>query len=152
VAFILAPPAERAGEQRLAHLPAARGQYRPLGLVEVEAGRLPVEVQEFNQTPALARQRARAREQAAHAAGLRQATLDYRGLARALAIEGVAAERAGDKLAAADFFLRAGRSAATQGDETSARNWLRRAISLAPTRLVGRDAADLLRDIDKSEH
>jgi hypothetical protein len=95
---------------------------------------------------------ARAREQAAHAAGLRQATLDYRGLARALAIEGAAVERAGDKIAAADLFLRAGRSAAAQGDKTSARDWLRRAMSLAPGRLVGRDAADLLRAIDKSDH
>ena len=93
---------------------------------------------------------ARAREQAAHAAGLRQATLDYRGLARALAIEGVAVERAGDKIAAADLFLRAGRSAAAQGDKTSARDWLRRAMSLAPGRPVGRDSADLLRGIDKS--
>ena len=95
---------------------------------------------------------ARAREQAAHAAGLRQATLDYRGLARALAIEGVAVERAGDKIAAADLFLRAGRSAAAQGDKTSARDWLRRAMSLAPGRPVGRDAADLLRGIDKSDY
>jgi len=95
---------------------------------------------------------ARARERAAHAAGLRQATLDYRGLARALAIEGVAVERAGDKIAAADLFLRAGRSAAAQGDKTSARDWLRRAMSLAPGRLVGRDAADLLRGIDRSDH
>jgi hypothetical protein len=95
---------------------------------------------------------ARAREQAAHAAGLRQATLDYRGLARALAIEGVAVERTGDKIAAADLFLRAGRSAAAQGDKTSARDWLRRAMSLAPGRLGGRDAADLLRGIDKSDH
>jgi len=92
---------------------------------------------------------ARAREQAAHAAGLRQATLDYRGLARALAIEGVAVERAGDKIAAADLFLRAGRSAAAQGDKTSARDWLRRAMSLAPGRPVGHDAADLLHGIDK---
>ena len=88
----------------------------------------------------------------AHAAGLRQATLDYRGLARALAIEGVAVEHAGDKIAAADLFLRAGRSAAAQGDKTSARDWLRRAMSLAPGRLGGRDAADLLRGIDKSDH
>jgi hypothetical protein len=95
---------------------------------------------------------AHAREQAAHAAGLRQATLDYRGLARALAIEGVAVERAGDKIAAADLFLRAGRSAAAQGDKTSARDWLRRATSLAPGRPVGRDAADLLRGIDKIDH
>ena len=94
---------------------------------------------------------ARARERAEHAAGLRQATLDYRGLARALAIEGAAAERPGDKIAAADLFLRAGRSAAAQGDKTSARDWLGRAMFLAPDRLVGRDAADLLRGIDKSD-
>jgi hypothetical protein len=95
---------------------------------------------------------ARAREQAAHAAGLRQATLDYRGLVRALAIEGVAVERAGDKITAADLFLRAGRSAAAQGDKTSARAWLSRAMSLAPGQPVDRDAADLLRGIDKSDH
>jgi tetratricopeptide (TPR) repeat protein len=95
---------------------------------------------------------ARAREQAARAAGLRQATLDYRGLARALAIEGAAVERAGDKIAAADLFLRAARSAAAQGDTSSARDWLRRAMSLAPGRTAGRDAADLLHRIDKSDH
>jgi hypothetical protein len=94
----------------------------------------------------------RAREQAARAAELRQATLDYRGLARALAIEGAAVERAGDKTAAADLFLRAGRSAASQGDKTSARDWLRRAMSLASGRPVGRDAADLLRGIGKGDH
>jgi predicted ATPase len=95
---------------------------------------------------------ARAREQAAQAASLRQATVDYRGLARALAIEGVAVERAGDKIAAADLFLRAGRSAAAESDTSRARGWLRRAMSLAPGRPVGRDAADLLRSIDKSDH
>jgi hypothetical protein len=95
---------------------------------------------------------ARAREQAMHAAGLRQATLDYHGLARALAIEGVAIERAGDKIAAADLFLRAGRSAAAQGEKTSARDWLSQAMSLAPGRPAGRDATDLLRGIDKSDH
>jgi hypothetical protein len=94
----------------------------------------------------------RARQQAARAAELRQTTLDYRGLARALAIEGAAAERTGNKIAAADLFLRAGRSASVQGDKTSARDWLRRAASLAPSRPVGRDAADLLRGIGKSDY
>jgi hypothetical protein len=94
---------------------------------------------------------ARAREEATRAVDLRRATLDYRGLARALAIEGVAAERAGDKIAAADLFLRAGRSAALQGDKSSARVWLSRAMSLAPGRPVGRDAADLLRSTDKED-
>jgi hypothetical protein len=91
----------------------------------------------------------RARQQAARAAELRQQTLDYRGLARALAIEGVAAERAGDD-AAADLFLRAGRSAAAQGDKADARKWLRRATSLAPGQPVGHDAADLLRSFDQA--
>ena len=91
-------------------------------------------------------------EQAARAAELRQATLDYRGLARALAIQGTAAERLGDQTAAADLFLRAGRSAAAQGDKKSARVWLRRAASLAPGQPVGRDATDLLRSVNKDDH
>jgi hypothetical protein len=95
---------------------------------------------------------ARAREQAARAAELRQATLDYRGLARALAIEGTAAERLGDQTAAADLLLRAGRSAAAQGDKKSARAWLRRAASLALGQPLGRDAADLLRSVNKDDH
>ena len=92
---------------------------------------------------------AHAQRQAARAAELRQEALDYRGLARALAVEAVAAERAGDE-AAADFFLRAGRSAAAQGDKADARKWLRRATSLAPGQPVGRAAADLLRSLDQA--
>ena len=65
---------------------------------------------------------------------LRQATLDYRGLARALAIEATAAQRGGNEAAAADLFLRAGRSAAMQGDKNNARVWLSRAISLGAGR------------------
>jgi hypothetical protein len=95
---------------------------------------------------------ARAREHAARAAELRRATFDYRGLARVLAVEGAAAERTGDKIDAADLFLRAGRSAAAQGDKASARVWLRRATSLAPGQPVDRDAADLLRGINKEDH
>jgi hypothetical protein len=93
---------------------------------------------------------ARARQQAARAAEMRRTTLDYRGLARALAIEGTAAERAGDKAGAADLFLRAGRSAAAQGDKTSARAWLVRAASLMPRQAVGRDAAALLRGLGRN--
>ena len=92
-----------------------------------------------------------ARQHAARAAELRQTTLDYRGLARALAIEGAAAERTGDKIVAADLFLRAGRSAAAQDDKKSATAWLRRAASLAPSQPVGRDAADLLRGVNKDD-
>jgi hypothetical protein len=95
---------------------------------------------------------ARARQQAARAAERRQATLDYRGLARALAVGGAAAERTGDKAAAADLFLRAGRSAAAQSDNSNARVWLRRAISLAAGQPVERSATDLLRDLDQNDH
>jgi len=91
----------------------------------------------------------RARHDAARAAELRQETLDYRGLARALAVEGVAAERAGDP-AAADLFLRAGRSAAAQGDKGNARVWLDRAKFLAAGQPVGRAAADLMRNLDQA--
>ncbi|MBO0711774.1 MAG: hypothetical protein J2P47_10905 [Acetobacteraceae bacterium] len=56
-----------------------------------------------------------ARQYAARAVELRQAALDYRGLARALAVDGTAAESSGDRSAAADLSLRAGRSAAAQG-------------------------------------
>ena len=91
----------------------------------------------------------RARHDAARAAELRQEALDYRGLARALAVEGVAAERAGDQ-AAADLFLRAGRSAAAQSDKANARVWLDRAKSLTAGQPVGRAAADLMRDLDQA--
>src|SRR5437763_1515523 len=78
----------------------------------------------------LRRDPSRARQQAARAAELRQTTLDYRGLARALAIEGAAAERTGNKIAAADLFLRAGRSASAQGDKKIECAWLRSARCL----------------------
>jgi len=91
---------------------------------------------------------ASARGEAARAAALRQDTLDYRGLARALAIEGEAAARAGNKEAAADLYLRAGRSAAAQGDKISARPWLQQASTLAPGGAVGVAADDLLQRLN----
>lgn len=91
-----------------------------------------------------------ARREAARARELRQETLDYRGLARALALEGRADELSGDRLAAADLFLRAGRSAALQGDTADGRAWLGRAAELAPGRDAGRDAAALLHDIARN--
>jgi hypothetical protein len=95
---------------------------------------------------------ARARQDALRATSLRQDTLDYRGLARALAIEGAAAERGGDSAAAADFFLRAGRSALAQDDRKAARPWLKRAISLAPNSAVANAATALLVRIDHGGH
>jgi hypothetical protein len=93
----------------------------------------------------------RARREATRAANLRQETLDYRGLARALALEGEAARRAGDTGAAADFFLRAGRSAIAQDDKKVARPWLEQAIVLAPDGGVASAASELLHKIDAAE-
>lgn len=58
------------------------------------------------------------------AADLRRDTLDYRGMARCLAL---AAQYTPDPARAADLYLRAGRSAAGQHDAAQARNWLARA-------------------------
>jgi hypothetical protein len=85
-----------------------------------------------------------ARRQADRAAVLRQQTLDYRGLARALALAGEAADRAGDAKTASDYYLRAGRSAAAQGDKDSARVWLQQAAKLATDDSVREAATGLL--------
>ena len=73
---------------------------------------------------------ANARAAAMQAAGMRQEAFDYRGMARALAVAGLAAEQAGEHELAADLYLRAGRSAAAQSDADTARPWLERALSL----------------------
>jgi len=72
---------------------------------------------------------------ALQSANTRQEILDYRGMARSLSVAGKAAEQAGDNEAAADFYLRAGRSAAAQGDAVTARPWLEK------TRELSRDPA-----------
>jgi tetratricopeptide (TPR) repeat protein len=71
-----------------------------------------------------------ARAAAQKAAEIRQETLDYRGMARALALAGKAAELSGDNETAADLYLRAGRSAAIQQDAETARPWLQRVVEL----------------------
>ena len=76
-----------------------------------------------------------ARAAAMQAAGIRQEGLDYRGMARSLAVAALAAERGGERELAADLYLRAGRSAAAQFDAGTARPWLERAL-----RLTGDDA------------
>ncbi|MDY0885353.1 hypothetical protein ACFPL7_23930 [Dongia soli] len=71
-----------------------------------------------------------ARSAALQSADLRRDLLDYRGLARALSVAADAAQRQGDLPAAADLYLRAGRSAAAQDDRRQARAWLDHAIDL----------------------
>ena len=83
---------------------------------------------------------AQAKTGALQAADLRRVSLDYRGMARALALAADAARMAGDKAGAADLFLRAGRSAAAQNDPETAKAWLQQAIDLSQDSAVA-DAA-----------
>jgi hypothetical protein len=94
---------------------------------------------------------ASAREEATRAAALRRDSLDYRGMARALALAGDAARLTGDDAAAADLFLRAGRSALAQGDKPAARSWLQESIALTPKGTVADAASELLHRLDIGE-
>ncbi len=79
---------------------------------------------------------------AASAASDRQEALDYRGLSRALALQGRAMARQGDAPGAADFLLRAGRGAAERGEANDARAWLKEARELARSQGAARIAAE----------
>jgi hypothetical protein len=81
---------------------------------------------------------------ALHAADLRRDRLDYRGMARALAL---AAHFTAIDSAAADLYLRAGRSAAAQGDHADARIWLGKARQLAQDTALRSDADQALHDL-----
>ena len=83
-----------------------------------------------------ARNFARAESEADRAADLRRTGLDYRGMARVLAVEAKAAAEAGDRPTAANFYIRAAQSAAAQGDTGSARHWLRQALVQANTPML----------------
>lgn len=65
------------------------------------------------------------------AADRRRQLLDDRGMARALALAAKACEAQGETATAADFYLRAGRSAALSADTGDAERWLERARQLA---------------------
>jgi tetratricopeptide (TPR) repeat protein len=62
---------------------------------------------------------------------LRRETLDYRGMVKSLALAGKASEKAGHADEAAACYLRAGRSAALQGQFDDALNWLNQAEQIA---------------------
>jgi tetratricopeptide (TPR) repeat protein len=78
---------------------------------------------------------------ALQAADLRRDQLDYRGMARALAL---AAQFTPSGAEAADLYLRAARSAAGQGDAAQARIWLGQARDLAPDAALRADAETAL--------
>lgn len=81
---------------------------------------------------------------ALQAADLRRDRLDYRGMARALAL---AADYTPEATKAADLYLRAGRSAAAQGDTANARAWFGKARKLSSDRNVRDLAEQALNDI-----
>jgi hypothetical protein len=81
---------------------------------------------------------------ALHAADLRRDQLDYRGMARALAL---AAQFAPSTAEAADLYLRAARSAAGQGDAAQARAWASQARDLAPDPGLRADAETALHEL-----
>ncbi len=90
---------------------------------------------------------ATAAREAERAAELRRTGLDYRGMARALALQGAAEAEAGDSSAAANLYIRAAQSAAAQGDADTARPWLRRALALANTPALRMLAEQTLADL-----
>lgn len=96
---------------------------------------------------------AAARQLAEQAAMLRRETLDYRGLARLLALQAEAERRDGAVSTAADLMLRAGRGAASRGDTVAARRWLGQAMAWgrqSHTPDIVRDAQRVLRDLDSA--
>jgi hypothetical protein len=94
---------------------------------------------------------ARARAEAERGADIRRTLLDYRSLARGLALAARGAALAGDHAAAADLYLRAGRGAAAQNDKPSAKRWLNQAISLSRDPMLTRSARMALTDLDASQ-
>ena len=79
------------------------------------------------------------------AADERRETLDYRGMARDLALAGEAALKAGRTGDAAAFYLRAGHSTLLQGDKPAARMLLKRAEDLARASGDSRTAGEAAR-------
>jgi tetratricopeptide (TPR) repeat protein len=87
------------------------------------------------------------RAMALHAADLRRDILDYRGMARCLAL---AAQYTADASSAADLYLRAARSAAAQGDTQQARAWLAAARERAPDAALRAEIDRVQRDLPRS--
>lgn len=81
---------------------------------------------------------------ALHAADMRRTSLDYRGMARCLAL---AARFIRNPASAADLYLRAGRSAAAQHETAEARIWLTAARNQASDAVLRQDADEALQHL-----
>lgn len=92
---------------------------------------------------------ARAGRAAGEAVNLRRTNLDYRGMARALAVDAQAAAGAGDRGQAAALYIRAAQSAAAQGDADAARRWSRQALAEANTPIVRQVVHQTLDELPK---
>ena len=92
---------------------------------------------------------AAAEDTADRVADLRRLAHDYHGMSRALALAGASALQAGSSAQAASYYLRAGRSAAQQGNMTDARRWLQKALSLSHDAELRSEAQSALSGIDK---
>jgi hypothetical protein len=90
-----------------------------------------------------------ASDEAAHAADLRRKILDYRGMARALSVAADAAARTGHTEVAAELYMRAGQSAAAQGDADAARAWLNRVAELGSDPALHQAAQSTLASLGK---
>ena len=87
---------------------------------------------------------------ALRAADTRRNLVDYRGMARALSVAAAAEFGAGHAGSAAELYLRAGQSAAAQGDAASARPWLREAVQLDRDAASREEAERALSSLDSS--
>jgi hypothetical protein len=88
--------------------------------------------------------------EAEHAADLRREMLDDRGVARARSVAGEAQARLGNMQAAAELYMRAGQSAAAQGDAELARRWLRRTTELSSDPALKAAARLAMAGLDKA--
>jgi tetratricopeptide (TPR) repeat protein len=85
---------------------------------------------------------------------LRREARDYRGLAKSLALAGRASEKAGHADEASVRYLRAGRSAALQGQFDEALNWLNQAEQIAKSageEQIVREVRIYLRELQESK-
>ncbi len=85
---------------------------------------------------------------------LRREAGDYRGMAKSLALEGKASEKAGHASEASVRYLRAGRSAALQGQLDHALNWLNRAEQMAESagqEQIVQEARIYMRELQESK-
>ncbi|MGD8256703.1 MAG: tetratricopeptide repeat protein [Desulfobacterales bacterium] len=88
------------------------------------------------------------------ATGLRREVRDYRAMVKTLALAGKASEKAGHANEASVRYLRAGRSAALQGQFDQALNWLGRAEQIAESageEQIVQEARIYLRELQESK-